>query len=289
MLNYVKPERVSLKGHPDFSEKWVQERIKEDPSLLGLGDLVMLHAERRQPRGGRLDLLLQDVETQRRFEVELQLGPTDESHIIRTIEYWDVERKRYPQYEHCAVLVAEEVTSRFLNVISLFNGSVPLIAVRMQALRIADSLALSFTTVLDEMPRGLVGIDEATSAEPTDRAYWERKSGVLGLVDETLAVAREFDRGVELKYNLQYIGLAKQGQPNNFIAFVPRRSHVILNLKIPKSDDADRRIEESGLPAMSYEEDYGNYRIKLRPGDVQKHAAALKELVGLAHKARTEG
>ena len=48
-----------------------------------------------------------------------------ESHIIRTIEYWDIERKRYPQYEHCAVLVAEDITSRFLNVISLFNGTIP--------------------------------------------------------------------------------------------------------------------------------------------------------------------
>ncbi len=65
-----------------------------------------------------LDLLLQDPDTNRRYEVELQLGPTDESHIIRTIECWDIERKRYPQYDHCAVIVAEDITSRFLNVIS---------------------------------------------------------------------------------------------------------------------------------------------------------------------------
>ena len=50
-----------------------------------------------------------------------QLGKTDESHIIRTIEYWDIERKRYPQYDHTAVIVAEEITSRFLNVIGLFK------------------------------------------------------------------------------------------------------------------------------------------------------------------------
>lgn len=43
--------------------------------------------------------------------------------MIRTIEYWDIERKRYPQYEHCAVIIAEDITSRFLNVIQLFNGS----------------------------------------------------------------------------------------------------------------------------------------------------------------------
>jgi hypothetical protein len=66
-----------------------------------------------QPRAGRLDLLLQDLDTKRRYEVEIQLGATDEAHIIRTIEYWDIERKRYPQYDHCAVLVAEDITSPF--------------------------------------------------------------------------------------------------------------------------------------------------------------------------------
>jgi hypothetical protein len=35
---------------------------------------------------GRLDLLLQDSETNRRYEIEIQLGATDETHIIRTIE-----------------------------------------------------------------------------------------------------------------------------------------------------------------------------------------------------------
>lgn len=60
-------------------------------------------------------------DTNGRYEVEVQLGSTDESHIIRTIEYWDIERKRYPQYDHTAVIVAEDITSRCLNVISLIR------------------------------------------------------------------------------------------------------------------------------------------------------------------------
>src|SRR5215213_5520758 len=129
---YIRPERISLKLHPELTEKWVQKLIAEDPAILGLGDLVLRDKERIQPRAGRLDLLLQDPETKRRYEVELQLGATDETHIIRTIEYWDIERKRYLQYDHCAVLVAENITSRFLNVISLFNGTLPFIAIQMQ-------------------------------------------------------------------------------------------------------------------------------------------------------------
>ena len=56
--------------------------------------LEVRDSERRQPSGGRLDLLLTDVENRVRYEVEIQLGPLDESHIIRTIEYWAIERRR---------------------------------------------------------------------------------------------------------------------------------------------------------------------------------------------------
>jgi hypothetical protein len=96
-LKYAKPERIWLKGHPELDERWLQDRMAEDASLLGLGDLVLKDRERPQPRAGRLDLLLQDAEANKRYEVEVQLGRTDEAHIIRTIEYWDIERKRYPQ------------------------------------------------------------------------------------------------------------------------------------------------------------------------------------------------
>ncbi len=173
-MNYVKPEKISLKGHSELDEKWLQQRIADDPSILGLGDLILKDKERIQPRAGRLDLLLQDAESNKRYEVEIQLGQTDETHIIRTIEYWDIERKRYPQYDHTAVIVAEDITSRFLNVISLFNGSIPLVAIQLSAIKIDDRISLVFTTVLDVLVRGLVDEDEEVH-EATDRAYWEQR------------------------------------------------------------------------------------------------------------------
>ncbi len=95
-MDYGKFEKISLRNHPFMNEKWVQDRIAEDPAILGIGDVVLKDKERIQPRAGRLDLLLQEADGNRRYEVEIQLGATDESHIIRTIEYWDIERKRYP-------------------------------------------------------------------------------------------------------------------------------------------------------------------------------------------------
>src|SRR6266508_4877412 len=143
---FTRHETISLKNHPVLDENWVKGLIREDPTILGLGDVIVKEMERRQPQGGRLDILLQaaDPEEKRRYEAEVMLGAVDESHIIRTIEYWDVERKRYPQYDHCAVIIAEEITARFLNVITLFNGTIPLIAIQMNALRFGGQLALVF-------------------------------------------------------------------------------------------------------------------------------------------------
>src|SRR5436305_13021222 len=162
-MNYEKLKKISLRDHPESNERWVQDRIAEDPTILGLGDVILKDKERSQPRAGRLDLLLQEVETTRRYEVEIQLGKTDESHIVRTIEYWDIERKRYPQYDHTAVIVAEEITARFLNVIQLFNGAVPLMALKMTAYKVGDQTALTFVKVLDELTYGLVDGDEPLS------------------------------------------------------------------------------------------------------------------------------
>jgi hypothetical protein len=226
MTNFTRSERVSLKLHPTLNEKWVQDLIAADPAILGLGDLVLRDKERIQPRAGRLDLLLQDVEAKRRNEVEIQLGPTDEAHIIRTIEYWDIERKRYPQYEHCAVLIAEDITSRFLNVVALFNGSIPLIAMQMQALKVGEHITLIFNKVMDELSRGLVDEDEDAEAAPTDRAYWEKKGtkATVQLADQLLGIAREIDPSLDLKYNKFYIGLSKGGQPFNFAQFRPPKA-----------------------------------------------------------------
>lgn len=285
---YTKHERILLKRHPEFNEKWVQSIIAEDPSILGLGDLILRDAERIQPRAGRLDLLLQDPETKRRYEVEVQLGSTDESHIIRTIEYWDIEKKRYPQYDHCAVIIAEDITSRFLNVISLFNGSIPLIAIQMQTLKVGEQITLVFTTVMDELTRGLVDEDEDAEATPTDRTYWEDKAtkGTVRLADEILKVAQEFDPALNLKYNKFYIGLEKDGQPFNFITFKPRKNHVGLQVKLQSSTEIDEIVENANLDILDYDKRWGAYRIRLSKEDIQTKAEIIRELVRKAYENR---
>ncbi len=280
MPSYVKFDAVSLKGHPELNEHWVQDRIAEDPSILGLGDIILKDKERIQPRAGRLDLLLQDADANHRYEVEVQLGGTDESHIIRTIEYWDIARKRYPQYEHTAVIVAETITARFLNVISLFNGMIPLVAIQMTALKHNDDIGLVFTKVLDQMTLGLVDDDEDVQ-ETTDRSYWMKRGSekTMSMCDQLLETVKTLDPFMELKYNKFYIGLAKNGQPSNFVVFRPKKNFLRLEPRLEKSAETQERLENAGLDVMDYDDRWGRYRIRLTPADLDKQQVVITEVL----------
>ena len=40
-INYVKPQPVDIKSNSELNERWVQDLIEKDTSILGLGDLDM--------------------------------------------------------------------------------------------------------------------------------------------------------------------------------------------------------------------------------------------------------
>lgn len=278
-MPYKKSTVVSLKSHHLYNEKWLQERIAEDPTLLGLGDLVVKDIERRQPRAGRLDLLMADPETGARYEVEIQLGATDEAHIIRTIEYWDIEKARYPQYEHVAVIVAEDITSRFLNVINLFNKSIPLIAVQIRALDVDGTLTLNAMTVLDLMALGTEEEDEPGQA--TDRFYWEGKGTkeTVAVADEVLNLINEVTPGHTFKYNKFYIGLSRHGVVDNFVTLRPRKDFTIAEFRIPRTDELTALIDDAGLDRMEYDKKWGRYRVRLSKSDLVEHRGLILDLL----------
>ncbi len=279
---YLKPEKFSLKNHPEFTELWVQSLIADDPGILGLGQLFLKAREKVVTGSGRLDLLLQDEDSTKRFEVEIQLGKTDESHIIRTIEYWDSERKRYPGYEHTPVIVAEEITGRFFNVIGLFNGAIPMVAVQMQALKIDGKVSVLFTKILDL--RTSKAIEEEESADPADRAYWEKRGTkqTIEMMDQMLAeYLQPLNSALGLKYNKAYVGLQEGGQPNNFVIFNPQKAVLLVRPRLDEDPDLQKMLEESGLDVSPY--DGFRFRVRLVKDDLKKHKELLTELLEKAH------
>ena len=282
----MKLQTISLRRSEQLTEKWVQDQIADDPSILGLGDLILKDKERPQSGAGRLDLLLQEPETLKRYEVEIQLGATDESHVIRTIEYWDIEKRRYPQYEHAAVIVAEDITSRFLNVIQLFNGHIPLIALKMTAYKIGDEYALTFVKVLDELSFGLVDEDEVVS-EPTDRSFWEKRGSkkTLKITDGLLALVQEIEPEACLNYNKHYIGLKVHKSPMNFVAFMPRNAHVIMTFKVAQTQEIDEELSEAEIDTLPYDSTWKQYRLRIDSDPADNEIQVVRSLAKRAHES----
>ena len=229
-------------------------------------------------------MLLADPEQNRRYEVDLILGATDESHIIRCIEYWDIERRIYPGYEHCAVLVAEDITSRFLNVVALLAGTVPLVVIQLNALIVGDNIVLNFVRVLD---RRLLRRDDVTESKiqppPSSRTDWVEKSAppAMQILDDMLAIINEkADPKQQLNYNKYYVGLTDGTRVRNFIYFKPRRKFLRIIIQRGWNEDRAARFKEADLEP---EQNDDELVLNLSPTDLPKHrdliASIIHELV----------
>jgi len=262
-----------------LNEKWLQDRIEEDPALLGLGNLQVIRRERQQSSGGRIDFLLYDLDDETRYEVEIMLGSLDESHIIRTIEYWDVERQRYPTYEHRAVIVAEEITARYFNVLRLLNRAVPLIAIQLTAIPLSkDEIILHGIKVLDIFEEGEP--EDEAAGEQVDRKYWERRASpsalaaldaIIGLVNSDIAPAR-------VTYNKNHVALGTSGR--NFCWLHPPKeaSHCHLRVKTDpdKREQQIKAFEETSLYVRAFQRK--QITLKLSVKDIETHRALVLDL-----------
>lgn len=270
--------RIYLKNNPQINEDLIQKFIFDNPAALGLGDLTAIQREKIQPAGGRLDILLAD-DSGNRYEVEIQLGATDPSHIIRTIEYWDTEKKRYPQYDHCAVIVAEEITGRFMNVISLFNGSIPLIALQLSAYKTGDDVSIVFTKIIDRLD---LGTEEEEELVTTDRNYWENVKStrnMMKIVDSIYEDLGDLVSDCELKYNKFYIGLTIDGIARNFIAFQPLKKFMYLRFKGNEDEEINSTLDNAGLE-YSYINRWKRYDVKINNfKEYQEHRELFVKMV----------
>jgi hypothetical protein len=196
----------------------------------------------------------------------------------------DLERKRYPQYDHVAIFIAEDITSRFLNIISLLNGFIPLVAIQLNAIQIGNQIALIFTVVLDHH-LGLAP-EEEEEQEVTDRTYWEKGSSkiTVDMADEALRLLKTFDQESDLKYNKFYISVSKGNKPFNFAIFRPKKTSLGIEPKLKKADEIEILLDSAGLDVLEYDARNLRYRIRFSKDEIQKHERLLKEILGRAYR-----
>jgi len=300
MDRYIKSEKLSLKDSSEYDEQWLKDKIEDDPALLGLGNLELIEKERRQITGGKIDFLFKMVDTDTFYEVEVQLGKTDESHIIRTIEYWDNERRKNPGYDHRAVIIAENITTRFFNVIQLLNKSVPIIAIQVNALKINDIkennehnteplITLDFQKVLDIS--GYYGneVDQQSESTADTTNYYYKKeefkeslSIIESFMDFVKGIVPELKLSRRNKNHIAYsIGSSRQlfyCQPRKNPQF--RFTQKILDEDIETARNALENIDISpSFQKGEGETSYMNYSVNKTT--TSEHPDSLKEIIQL--------
>lgn len=230
-----------------LDEYWLQDQIWANPSALGLGDLDALNKERRQNSGGRLDILLKDPQDDSMYEVEVMLGDTDETHIIRTIEYWDNEKRRWPQRQHYAVIVAECITRRFFNVIHILSHSIPVIAMQASLVEVAGKRALLFTKILDTYEE----VDDGSTLQESEvnREFWTKNAKwTVEAADALLAAVKAELHEPQMGYVKNYISI-NVGRNNFFWLRKRSGNKSLLGLRIAAhlADDAQQLLDDAKL------------------------------------------
>lgn len=258
---------LSLKDSAEYDEHWLQEQLARDPSALGLGSgLIIRDRERALPYGGRLDMVLEDPDQDPpvRYEVELQLGRTDPSHILRTLEYWDLERRRFPQYQHVAVLLAEDVESRWANMLHLLNGEcrLPLVVLKLEAFDLGGVMGLHCTKVLDWVSPEPDDADDADDA-PVDRSTYEKWAGAetMDAIDRLFDAVRQDVPGISQNYVKHYVGVQCRNRSSNFMSFHPKKGWFVMKLKHSFSD---KEREDAERLELDYVEKYHKTWFRVR-------------------------
>jgi hypothetical protein len=263
-----------------LDEYWLRDQIYENPACLGLGDIEAVSKERSQSSGGRLDILLKDPEDDSMYEVEIMLGETDESHIIRTIEYWDNEKRRWPQRQHYAVLVAEGITRRFFNVIQLLSQTIPLIAVQVNLIESAGHKALHFSKVLDTYEEP----DDGTGdGEIYDEAFWKKKAPWTIEAARALleAVGGLFDAPI-VRFVKNYVAFTVLG--NNYFWFHKRSAKKSLfgfRISDEHLDAVSKLLDEQNI---SFVQKRNRFKFTCDADFIQKNKELLRQIADFVKK-----
>lgn len=229
-------------------EYWLQDLIYKDPKILGLGNLIAVNKEKKQSSGGRLDLLLKEPEQNAMYEVEIMLGETDPSHIIRSIEYWDNEKRKYPQRQHFCVLIAESFDRRYFNILQILSLNIPMIAIQADLLEVNGTHILNFTKLVDIYIEPEENDDEAAASEST----WQKDAPwVNDGAHAFYEMLKPLSSNLTVRYTQSYISVSIASK--NTYWFSKRSKPMMVLFFIIKDDEHVAEVKQLlELEGISY-------------------------------------
>jgi hypothetical protein len=264
-------------------EYWLQDLIYENPSILGLGDLIPVSKEKKQSSGGRLDILLKNPDDNSMYEVEVMLGETDPTHIIRTIEYWDIEKRKYPQRQHFPVLIAENFNRRYFNVIQILSLNVPMIAIQADLLEINKQKILNFTKILDIYEE--IAEDDEETKVVNENSWVTNSKWTLNNAKELQKILDTENVKYTLNFTQLYVSLIINGKGNAYWLYKKSEPKSLLGFKekdIEKVDAIKELLESHSIP-HTYNK-YKEFYLYVDLDFIKKHKEIFKKINEIRYK-----
>jgi hypothetical protein len=125
-------------------------------------------------------------------------------------------------------------------------------------------------------------------AAATDRAYWEKRATkeALQATDALLKLVNEVVPKAEPRYVKNIIGIQVDGSPRYFPVFVPRKAGVIMQIKLPHTEEADKQIEDARIETTPYNAKQTKvYELRISGPVDDKQRAVLLGLIRKASEA----
>ena len=202
-----------------------------------------------------------------------------------SLGYWDLEHRgdRESRFEHKAVIVAEDFSQRFFNVITLLNKVVPMIAVKLSAFRVNTQLCLNFVRVLD-----ITEENSSEQNEPTTRKDWEDCSSEdsMQILDNLVSLMPSSAGKVRVKYNQSHVAVGS-ARGTNFCWINPRRgSRLRLSVWVGEERDVFmKKLAAKGVEVRADQEE--GIRIFLTLDSFEKNKNLIKEILKAAEARST--
>jgi hypothetical protein len=162
------------------------------------------------------------------------------------------------------------------------SGSIPIVAIQLDALEVQGHIVLNFVQVLDQADLRVDDVEEDGGGGTVERAYWSNMIGerLLGVCD---AVVREVNehaaQSFEPNYMRRYIGLRSNGVVNNIVYMSPKKTKNIVHIGM-RSSNADEwrdRFEAAGVPARSQRK--RRVTITVSPEEHAKHRELIAQAI----------
>ncbi len=216
------------------------------------------------------------------YEVEVMLGETDPSHIIRSIEYWDNEKRKYPQRQHFCVLIAESFDRRYFNVIQLMSLNIPMIAIQADLLEVNGEKILNFSKILDiyiepeENEEDIKQVNEST---------WTMDSSWTNLNAKEIfdSLKTKHDR-IDLRYTQSYISINIDGRNAYWLCKrIKPTSALFFSVKDDEKAEAIKKKFEENDIGYTYNR-YKEFMLNVDIKSIKKNIELLNEVHAIRNK-----